>query len=333
MPDKMLNKILDTDFTNVDYGVYLYNSSHTRIGKKFGCIGWMEGLYPIYCYISEYQDGGPVIPFPSTLENATSLFADNGYPIYVSNSHHNLVEGIAVAPTIACYTQNISSSEDAISIHESYNNVIASCFIQNANRSAINITNSEDNTVCLCMLKENQQGITALEGSHNNMVIACSFFKNTDYGIETNDETAENFVIYNDFVFNNGSGFRSEDFNQAYDAGECNMWDDDGYSIWRDLLYGNYEILSEDDKKIGNFWADYKEASFSENGTGPLPSNFGPTALIPTGQEPYIILGRPGGPESQDRGPILQSLWPESWYAGDYPWVDSEEPYPLPPVL
>jgi PKD repeat protein len=320
-PSEILNKILDTDFTIVDYGVYLYNSSHTKIGKKLVCLGEMEGLYPIY-FLFESQASGPAIPFPATLENATSLFYSNEYPIYISNSHHNLVEGIAVAPLYSSMNVTPPSSQDAISIHDSHDNVVASCFIQNANRSAVNITQSFNNTVCISMLKENRQGITASGGSYNNLVIACSLFNNTDYGVEMKAETSENFVMYNDFVYNNQS------VGQAYDAGEGNMWDDDSRSLWRDIVCGNYGL--SDDRKIGNFWSDYSSAGLNEGGTGPLPSNRGSTDLLHTGEEPYDISGPA---KSQDRGPILQSVWPESWYEGDYPWINPEQPYPLPPVL
>ncbi len=325
---EMLNTIQDTDFNNVYYGVYIYNSSYTRIGKKFWSLGEMEGLYPIYYYTAEDIYEGPAIPFPSDLQVATNVFAHNDYPIYIDHSHHNVVDGIAIALQISSYTQNISSSRTGISINHSNNNLVASCLIQNANCSAINITQSENNTVCLCMLKKNQQGITA-EGCNNNLIIACSFFNNTDYGLELKDDTSENFVMYNDFVFNNGSYYSGpEEYNQAYDAGEMNMWDDEGHSLWRDMVSGNHELEANESRIIGNFWSDYS-GILSEDGAGPIPSNPGSTDWLPTGETPYDIYGPA---KSQDCGPILLSVWPESWYVSDDPEWEDPTPEPLPPI-
>lgn len=320
IPGNMLNIIQDTDFTNVDYGVYLYNSSHTRVGKKSWSFNERdEGLYLIY-----YHDEtavSPMVPFPSTLDNATSLFAHNDYSIYIDHSDYNVVDGIAIAPVFSLQNGTPLSCQDGISICSSDNNVVASCLIQNVNYSAINITDSLDNTVCLCMLKENQKGITA-ESSDNNMFIGCSFFNNTFYGIELMEETMENSVMYNDFVYNNQS------YYQAYDIGDSNLWDDDGRSFWRDLIGEGFG----DEKTIGNFWSDYNNASFSENGTGMIPSNRDSSGWLPTGETAYNISG---SAKSQDHAPILESVWAESWYVGDYPWIDpeeEEEPYLLPPI-
>lgn len=317
LPNNMLNIILDTNFTNVDYGVYLFNSSHTRIGKQ----SWSFNERDAEVYLVYYRDEtamSPVVPFPSNLENATSLFAHNNYSIYIDYSDYNVVDGVAIAPVFVSQNTTPSSCNDGIMISNSENNVVASCLIQNANYSAINISDSSSNTVCLCMLKENQQGITA-EDSNYNMFIGCSFFNNTFYGVELLEETMENSVIYNDFVYNNQS------YYQAYDVGDSNFWDDDGSSFWRDLIGEGFG----DEKMIGNFWSDYSNASFSENGTGMIPSNHNSSCWLPTGETPYNISG---SSKSQDHAPILESIWAESWYVGDYPWLAGEDPYLLPPI-
>ncbi len=147
---------------------------------------------------------------------------------------------VSVNATTKDYFNNNNSDVHGICLNSNINN----CVIENNNVTntdiGINLDNARDSIIKSNIAVNNVVGINLFKSDNN--LLTYNLVRSNDYGIKL--QTSNDNLIYNN------------SFNNTINA------DDNKANIWN--------------TSVGNYWSDYNETEFDENGIGVIPYEINP---------------------------------------------------------